>query len=333
MIDLLGKVRRFFGGGRVLQLEEVRQMVAEHLRLNALTGLTRRYLPDHVTVRVAPQDASYLQPFVRQLRLAVRQEVGRLAREPGWSTTTESPGFSLEIDPSLRPGAAPALMISYPEGTDHAFWSRSVPGPRTEHDRADGRAAARPLRLVITTATQDGTAQQEEVYLALDRELVLGTIGGDPQPGVLVLDEQQRVVRFKDDSAEQRTLAFDLQVRDAAQPPESPQALPPDWNRLWVSLKQPGVTYRVVWCPGGLAILGRSLDTAHVVPEIPAKLLSRAHLALWLDAIGELFVMDLGSTNGTGLGAGRLPEWQPIRFELPATFSVGEDGLVTLEVK
>ncbi len=328
---MLSMLRRFFGTSRVLQVEEVRHAVAEQLCLTALPGLSRRYLPSAVSVRVGREDFRCLRPFEAQLRSAIRQDVEKLTRRQEWRPTAEKITLALAKDVNMPPGGTPKIITTFAKGTRHAAWWPSI-GEDKPGSVPEKRSRATVLRLVITALAQGDTALQEEVQVVFDRQLAVSDLNllGEE---TLILDPEQGVVTEPD--REPWDPPSGVHVEHGAPPEVSfvAQRLRTGWDSAWVAFVSPGGPPRLLWCPGGVLLLGRTADAAHLVPGAPAQVLSRSHLALWQAGPGELYIMDLESTNGTFTDATRMPAWQPVRLQLPAKVQIGREGLFMVDLR
>ncbi len=323
---LLGIFRRFWGTRRVLQVEEVRHAVAEHLSLAALPGLSRRYLPAAVSVRVAREDFRCLRPFETQLVSAIQQDVEVLTRRQEWRPTAEHITVALAKDMEMETGGTPIIVTTFPKGSRHAAWWPSIEDDKTEN----GRTRANVLRLVITAIAQGGTALQEAVRVVFDPQLAVSDLEllGEEN---LILDPEQGVITESDRKPWDPPSGVHVELGRPLDVSFDTKNLRTGWDCAWASFVSPGGPPRLLWCPGGVLVLGRTVDAAHLVPGAPAQVLTRSHLALWWAGPGELYVMDLRSTNGTFKNHTQLPALQPVLVKLPATVQIGREGQFVVE--
>ena len=327
------RVLRLFGAGRVLQVEEVRVGVSEHLDTQALRGLRNRYLPSKITVCVSEEDSRCLRPFESTISETVQEEARRRVAGGEWRATAERIDLSLVVDPRIGTGKPPRLSSAYPAGVLRAGWKPGG-GGRLEARAAHGPdASATVLRLTVTTAADHGTALQEPVLVALDPTLAVAAVGADSvQAGYLALAEDGSGLVDSTGTAwsPPAQLAFEIRQPLAAESGGAPAGTE-DWNRTSVEFRLAGGG-RLIWCPGGVLVVGRDEEWAHLVPEHAPSLLSRRQFRLSRTSARTLAVEDLGSTNGTWLDDRRLPRFEARAAALPAAIRVGEHGRLLVEV-
>ncbi len=314
------RIAAFFGGGRVLQIEELRAGFSEYLEGHALTGLRLRYLPATVTIGVSPSDHRFLAPFAAEVATTVSEELSQRTRRGGWKPTVGEPRVDLVADRSLRPRSRPVFLMAYPPPKKSAVWAPA------ESAAARNESGSAALILVLTVSAGEGTAIQERL------EVFLG-----PQPPSFLEGEEDllRGLRSGPGSGEPgiggRFEPGTVAVCDPPSETATAGVLTGGRCGRWVRGTTPG-GIGFVWCPSGPVVLGREPGAAHVVPSAGVPQMSGAHAALELGDDGGLRLADLASTNGTRLNGRPVPPavWTPL--SLPARVSIGADRL-SIEIR
>lgn len=290
---------------RPLQIRELVAAAVEHLEAASRVGLAKRYLPTGLVATVAGGDYRSLAPFGETIAEELRRAYADLGARDGFALL--APGLDVELADGGGTGVGqpPRFASSFPAGESKASWA---PAPSVAA-RGPELAHAGFVEIVFTASAGGGTARQSRVVVSLAPEL---------PPKLAARAARAESV--------------------ASQPP---LAGAPDPEARWlaaacaeahrVSLRGGGA---LLWAPAGAFVVGRVAALAHVVPEeAPANLSSR-HLALARGGeTGEsLVAVDLGSTNGTWIGARRLEAWRPTLFALPATLEIGSEGALRIEL-
>ncbi len=323
---LFQRLRRHLPDYRPLQIDEVTAAVVDAVRRKALPGIRALYLPSALKVLVSPEDFRYVCPFINDLEANVQQELRSLASEDGgepWRGTVEDITMRMSVDHQLRTGAPPTVVLQYSGGMQRASWS-----PRRTADPVPDRADVL-LTVVTTLAEGYETALQETANVWLGRELPAYLLNKSISPGVTLRIRGGTVVDEQGDPwlVDGRQLS----VEPPPDPCRVPSCLPPVWDAPWAWLE--GSFGRpLLWCPGGVVILGREHQFAHLIPTGLASAVSAAHVALWSD-IGGLVVCDLESTNGTIAGRMSLAPGRPTHVDLPAVLQVGSLGSLVIEIR
>jgi len=333
---LVGRLRRAFGADRVLQLEEVRVAVAEHLEGAALRGLSRRYLPARVRVRVSEDDLRFLEPFGDRVRQEVASVVRELASRPGWRRTVDEAAVELSTAADLAPGALPRVEVEYADGPRRAVWQPPEAGEQAspEMPAAAGRAASGLLEVVITAASGDGTALQERFQVCLDPALPAAALHGvDLSETVVLRLEGSCLVRGPSDEPWNAPPPAEVGVLPGLDATHGVPGVPRDaLSAPWLRARAAdGAT--LLWCPAGALVIGRGDSDAHLAPESAPQALSRRHCALVRAADGRLAVADLESTNGTFLDGRPVAPGLLVPLNPPAMLSAGIQGTVTMELR
>ncbi len=319
------RLRRRLPDARPLQIDEVVAAVVETVRVEALTGLSSRYLPSAVEVTLGGEDHRYLAPFRNELTEEIQRGMGTLqARNDGerWVPTVETVEIRLNERPGLDPGSPPAVALRYPEGVRRASWT---PDPSLEREGPNRDADG--LSIVLTASDGEGTALQETVDVWLARALPAALVGAEPADGELWVRDGRVTVGGRG------TWSPEGRVVGAEPPPEVPRGterLPMTWDGPWVAFQRPD-RRTLTWCPGGVVVIGREPRLAHLVPAGPAPAVSGAHLAVWRTGEG-VAVVDLASTNGTWVDGHRLRPGTVERFPLPVTLALGSQGAVLVGI-
>lgn len=309
--------------------------VAEHLEGAALRGLSRRYLPARVRVRVSEDDLRFLEPFGDRVRQEVASVVRELASRPGWRRTVDEAAVELSTAADLAPGALPRVEVEYADGPRRALWQPPEAGEQAPGATpASGRAASGLLEVVITAASGDGTALQERFQVCLDPALPAAALHGVDLSNPLVLRLEASIL-VEDPSGEPWNASPPAEVGvqpglDATRevPGVPRDALSAPWLRARAA---DGAT--LLWCPAGALVIGRGDADAHLAPESAPQALSRRHCALARAAGGRLAVADLGSTNGTFLDGRPVAPGVLVPVNPPAMLSAGIQGTVTMELR
>lgn len=196
------------------------------------------------------------------------------------------------------------------------------------------------LELVATPFAGQGTARQSAIRICLSPELPreLVSPGGEPGEGVTVAD-----LGDVDEDGAEAALAESLGSKVEKLPPleGSPSLeLEPEMGGAPARLDPSGLAFRlrgasslpVIWAPGGVLILGRDRRRCHWSPSGSPANLSGRHLALLRGEDGGLWVVDLGSTNGSFLDGEALDPLKPCPAALPAALEIGHEGALRLEI-
>ena len=319
---LLRRLGRRLPDRRPLQIDEVVAATVDGVRTQALAGIRARYLPSGVRIAVSGEDRRYLAAFEAELAREIRRSLGELIDVPGsdrWVAVTEAAGVELVKDPVLEPGAPPRIGLRYPDGVRQASWSA---GAAARERLGPAGGPDRPLSIVLTTSSGDGTALQEALTVWLGLELPRALVEPSAAPGETLRVRHGAVV-----DATGAPVVVDGRPL-AALPPPAPRrtaCLPITWDGPWARLH--GAAGPLIWCPGGVLLLGRDPAAAHLVPTGAPPSVSAAHLALWRHS-GALMVADLASTNGTRAGDRPLVPSQPAPASLPATLVLGQGSMV-----